>query len=113
MDSINWDLVVVAALGVIGLLFTVFGRKKTVAPTPVVPGPSPVQQDQDKKESEAEKKAEQTHDVLIVDITDQHDKAVAQNIEELEKKTEAVEGDPKATNETLIEIGKQVRGGGS
>ena len=112
MNSVSWDLLLVAVLGILGTLFAVFGRKKP-AIVPVPPGPSPVQKDQDKKEGEAEKKIEQAHDVVIVDITEKHDQEIATEAKDLEKKTETLEIDTKATNETLLDIGKQVRGGGA
>lgn len=112
MKSTHWEFLIVAALGILGGLFALFGKKKPII-LPVPPGPSPAQQDQDKKESEAEKKIEKAHEAVIVDITDQHDHKVEGEVVDLEKKTAEVEKDQKAVNETLLDIGKQVRGGGS
>ncbi len=111
MNDIHWDLIAVAVAVFIGVLVATFGKRAPAVPAPVVPGPSPTQQDQDKKDAEAEKKIDHAHDVLIVDITDQHDQAVAKNVEALEKKTETLEHDDDATNQALIDVGKQVRGG--
>lgn len=107
----NWDVIGIFVLGLLGVLVTLLGKKKPEI-VPVIPGPSPVQQDADKKQVEDEKKAQEAHDKQAADDQKKHDDEVVQNVDELKKKTDEIKDNTQATNDTLLDISKQVRDAG-
>jgi len=107
-----WDLLAVGALGLLGLLVTLLGRKGSSRPSPVVPGPSPVQQAADAQAVEDVSKAERLREEQARAAQADHDDGLHAVVVELEKKTELVKDDGAETNSVLIDIGKQVRGAG-
>jgi hypothetical protein len=110
-DFQAWDLLALFIIGLIGSLVTGFNLKRQ--PTPVgpvaVPGPSPVQVTEDKKEAAAEQAAQVVHEKEVVKATQDHDQAVAKQVQELEQKTLEAKDDTSKTNEDLLNIGKQMR----
>jgi septal ring factor EnvC (AmiA/AmiB activator) len=109
-DPQSWGLLGISLLGLVGLLVTIFSRKGSSG-SGVSVGPSSAQAEADQRSQKAEEEAEVTRKIASEAAAKEHKDKVEQQTTDLKVKTEEVKDDIDATNKTLVEIGKQIRGG--
>lgn len=102
----RWLLVGLAVL--LGFYFGLQLRKKPVV---VIPGPSDKQKDAEKKKTEEEKKLDDQAKKEADQVNTIHDQVISTFTDEQKKKYDQIKDDPKAVNDFLSDISKQMRGG--
>lgn len=105
----HWKLLLGLAGGLILFLLGLSVGQRKPEPEKPAPGPSPKQKEQEQLAEKATQAAEKKHDVEVAVATKEHAAEVAAEVKTLEAKTKQIESDSAAVNETLLDVGKQVR----
>lgn len=101
----RWGGWVLGGLAALVAAFALLFRKKAQP----LPSPTPERKDAEKKAEELEEQAKDSYDKRVEELNEQLNSDLAVLVDKQTDQAKELESDPKATNEWLKKVGKDVR----